>query len=854
MDVFRRTCRMVGFLAMLLVLTITPAFAQDTLYEGFQSPPTQSRPFAGWCWDGSAVARGDILRELGIIRTAGFGGIEINPIAIPVQVVRLDKIALQGPDTFTGNIKDMTTPPATRLRPEDDTIAAPETVPGAELMFLRLVPRNVSNVSQCIDLTDSIEPNGAVTIDVPMGRYTLYVGSRQKNFPGAIHATGGVDGLDDAIVDYFDKASVEEYLNRISSALGLAVDGKPGTQPVTISCDGIELSGANWTAELPAEFKKRRGYDLDPYLHFVIDKDLPEANHKFLDSIRRARYDFSRTMAELFHERFITTFDKWCDDNGIQGRCRTYGQGRPMVMPAGEQPVGCQTLSDSPGPFFATCATLESIKQACDMSFLSGMNHFVLHDFINYSPPEAPSPDWIRCGTCLSEHNPLRQYFRYWTDYNARISHVLQQSRPVVEVAILSPTADAWSDHGPEPNPFIQQPDYQPRLRQAVQQNGASADYISETALQNATFDGGKLRSGSAQYDILLLAEVKSTQPRTARAILDFAKNGGRIVFIGQTPHRSCTMTNARQDDLAVRDTIQKALYTSTTSPNVGTAQAPTVDNLMAWTGALLDRFSVPRAVRIAEPDEKLFQIHHRLDQKEIYFFGNIHRDRAVTFKADFPTGDKIPRRWDPETGNSYVMPHGDKSNELQIVLAPLESLLLVFAPAQTGQPTTSSAPAYAPVVIDPNTFVRIDTGWELVLDPVDGRAFSRKIEKLIDLSKSDDPIFNTFGGTITYHTQFSIDDPSYHMLSLGRVHGLSHLRLNGRDLGIRWYGDHIYNTGGILQKGTNSLEIEVPVVLTNYCRSLRDNPATRGRRTERQYNESIGLLGPVRLHKTDQQ
>jgi hypothetical protein len=83
-------------------------------------------------------------------------------------------------------------------------------------------------------------------------------------------------------------------------------------------CDSMELEGSNWTYDFAEEFKKRRGYDLLPYLPFtmfkvgrlgaVVDENYGvKKTPEFEEIIRRVRFDFEYTKAELLYERFTKT-------------------------------------------------------------------------------------------------------------------------------------------------------------------------------------------------------------------------------------------------------------------------------------------------------------------------------------------------------------------------------------------------------------------------------------------------------------------------------------------------------------------------------------------------------------------
>jgi hypothetical protein len=56
---------------------------EDKLYFLFQQPPGTAKPFVRWWWNGDKLSPKEILRELDVMKEAGIGGVEINPIAFP---------------------------------------------------------------------------------------------------------------------------------------------------------------------------------------------------------------------------------------------------------------------------------------------------------------------------------------------------------------------------------------------------------------------------------------------------------------------------------------------------------------------------------------------------------------------------------------------------------------------------------------------------------------------------------------------------------------------------------------------------------------------------------------------------
>ena len=57
--------------------------AESELFHTFSEPEMKYRPQVRWWWNGDKVTAHEILRELDVMKAAGIGGVEINPIAFP---------------------------------------------------------------------------------------------------------------------------------------------------------------------------------------------------------------------------------------------------------------------------------------------------------------------------------------------------------------------------------------------------------------------------------------------------------------------------------------------------------------------------------------------------------------------------------------------------------------------------------------------------------------------------------------------------------------------------------------------------------------------------------------------------
>ena len=74
---------------------------------------------------------------------------------------------------------------------------------------------------------------------------------------------------------------------------------------------------------------------------------------------------------------------------------------------------------------------------------------------------------------------------------------------------------------------------------------------------------------------------------------------------------------------------------------------------------------------------------------------------------------------------------------------------------------------------------------------------------------------------------------------------------VNGKSLGIQWYGRRIYPVKDAIQNGNNTIEIKVITSMGNYIKSLKDNPVAQYWTNEKRKDQpiqSMGLIGPVTL------
>ena len=893
MSLIPRLSSLVFFLFLAL-----PVFAQQDVEDRY-------RPWVRWWWNGDKVDTVELKRELVLLHEAGIGGVEINPIEFPAK--RCDSLGIaslpwlsdawldalectlrearrlgMGCDLLVGSgwpfgmetlpmeqrAQVMLTLAIPLEKLPGDTILTPQaifdavdpkvTVPNPdrqfELVALYLTPDTLSDLSQVTPLPLSALDSGVVVnricqvtghrSQVTNSSGYLYALVRCQSFASVINGAPGASG---PILDHMNRDAVEHFLNYMSSRL----EGRLGPMSKWLRAyfvDSMELEGCNWTTDFADEFLHRRGYDLMPWLPFIMFQvgrlgDVVSYDYGatqtpvFKRQVQQVRHDFELTKAELLDERYTQTFLAWCRRQGVQSRAQAYGRGffplesslgydipegeswttnylrhrvghemgdedyrrgRAYTMInkyvasaahlAGKRIVSAEEMTNT---YMLFNTSLELLKLGSDMSAFSGVTHSVWHGF-NYNPPAAGFPGWVQYGSYLNEKNTWWPYFHLLNEYRARMSRMLQQAELQADIAILLPIDDLWAEYGVQTEPF---PNY-PRgskyhipqlLWEAIHKCGGNCDLIT---------------------------------PRTK----------------GMKSYNAC---------LSITDTAILLEYQG----NNHLLALPDSNRYLEWYAAVQERYGLPHAVSIDTPDRFLLQNHYRTDEgRDMYLFVNAHIDTAITATLTFP--DTV---WHHHCAWLYDCNSGQRrrlslwQGRGELCLGSAESTLIIFEPERrearderreflTRQPSLDSLVS------------RLT--WQVSLHHArEGWTRDTVMEQLRDLRETS---FATFAGTAIYRTTLRLDEEmcdTVLILDLGRVAGVCELSVNGQHLGTAWYGQRAFRVGQWLHAGDNTFEIKVTTLLNNYTRTLTDDPVIQHFVIRRSIPSSpAGLIGPVTL------
>ena len=611
-------------------VSLSPARTQgqapstSTLRKDFLAPAPEARPMVRWWWFGPAVVKPEILRELQQMKNDGIGGAElafVYPEVLDDPAKDLKNLTFLSPEMLDavkyaqiegrklGLRIDITLcsgwpygGPATTLAeaatslhtlevavPSGATsVTAPSLKEGEIFLAADLVtgtptPPRGRGAAAAAASAPTWDATTAKPFTPTSGSNTIAADSapRVALFFVQSHTRQAVKraavGAEGYVLDPFSKQAIATHLKAVGEPLLSAFNGAP---PYAIFSDSLEAYGSDWTPALPAEFKKRRGYDLMAHLPELVAGGSPAAEN--------IRHDYGVTLTELVNENYLTQINDWAIAHHTRFRSQTYGE--PAVSFSSQNLVG---LAEGEGPQWRAWSTLRwatsanhvfghnvtsgetftwlhspvfratplDMKAEADIDFIMGENQLIFHGW-PYSAPagEVPEPGWsLYAAASFNEHNPWHPVMSDVDRYIARISGLLRQGQPANQVAILLPTDDAWASFAPIHTTMTGalQPRVSP-LMGPILSAGYNIDYIDAEAIDKVGF---------GTHQIVVLPPTDRIPVETAKKLAAWAKSGGKVIAVGKLP----TLTPDGKP-LGV-DTSEIALVPDTVSLAKGPAQ-----------------------------------------------------------------------------------------------------------------------------------------------------------------------------------------------------------------------------------------------------------------------------------------
>jgi len=641
----------------------------------------------------------------------------------------------------------------------------------------------------------------------------------------------------------FSRGAIKAYIDRFDNALK-GLDILPRAQ----YHDSFEYQ-CNWSVEMPGEFAKRRGYDLNDHIQTLFDKDEDK------DRTSRVKYDYRLTAAEM-HREYIETWAAWAKSRGMLTRNQAHGSpanlldvyaaadipetemfGSPKFPIPGfrhderftrepdSDPRVCRMSSSAahvahqPGKQLVTSetgswmrehwhGTLGQMKLEVDLFFLAGINHIIYHGSC-YSAKDAPWPGWFfYASTKMDWRNSIWRDVPFLNDYIARCQSVLQAGQPANDVLVYWPIHDMWMD----PEGLLQRLTVHHRqwmndyrigdIANLLDGKGYAFDFVSDRMLDDIRVRNGRLRAPGGTYKAVLVPRCTYMPAATLKRLGDLADQGVKVIFEDALPTDVPGYGGLakRQESFAAAKKNSGKIVIAEDVP-------------VALSDAGVNRETLA--------DHGLRYIRRRTEGSHWYFVAN-HTANDFNGWLDLAVPFTSATLHDPMTGDSYSLPTqgNKKKRRLYIDIAAGESFVI-----QATQSRTKAKP-YRPIKTAGNSFV-LEGKWNVEFiegGPELPDAYST--DSLSCWTNAPDERAKAFAGTARYSLTFDLPhnaDADDYMLDLGDVRESARVRINGKQAAVLFALPMRARVGQYLKKGANTIEIEVTNLSANRIRDLEN-------------------------------
>ena len=382
-------------------------------------------------------------------------------------------------------------------------------------------------------------------------------------------------------INYFDRRGVEALKKYLET--NVLNDDELNTLimngDVQIFMDSLEYSSGagitNWTENFEAEFLRRKGYDIIPYLFLAAnapDTSIwswnDNADLKGIYSLtdsgmsKRILDDIFDVQTKLYMEEFISPFCDWLHTRGMTLRAQiSYGKNLEISEPiavvdrpeaedrnqknqvdmyrlwSGGAHLQNKVLSAETGGLDNSnySYTLQRHLQEAYLLYSAGFSRIVWHIWAARFGPEPVWPGYeggnhmdvfYKFGT----REPSYQDYKIMNDHLGRVQTLLREGRPGIDIGMPYIKYGQHMVHGNEKDWLhTHQTMFFPST--VLQDSGYTYDYFSPELLVNASFDPVSGTLEPAGYKALVLWH-RDMSVSGAEKILDLAGKGLPVIIV----------------------------------------------------------------------------------------------------------------------------------------------------------------------------------------------------------------------------------------------------------------------------------------------------------------------------------
>jgi hypothetical protein len=545
--------------------------------------------------------------------------------------------------------------------------------------------------AQVIDLTARVKA-GRLAWDAPPGAWIVLRIGHTPTGKENVAASAAGRGLE---IDKFVAAATDFHFDHVIKRV-LADAAAAGTKgPATLAIDSYEAGMQNWTADFPAEFRRRAGYDLWPYAPALFGRIVGDAG-----VAERFLFDFRRVQADLVAENYYGRMGELARRHGLRYYVEGYGSGNfdelrvsglpdvpmtefwtrtpwtpnrsvKMVTSAahvyGKPVVAAESFTGEA----QTSRWLEypySLKALGDEMFAHGMNLMVFHTSAHQPHPDAaPGLTLGPYGFAFARTNTWFAQAGAWIDYLKKTQFLLQQGTYAADVLYFT------GERAPDPS----------SMALPVLPAGYNYDLVNTDVLLRrvSVRDGTYVLPEGGRYRLLVLPpELKAVRPELMRKFAEFVAAGGTI--LGPEPLFSPTLAGYPASETEMLRLADELWAPGRKGPG-RVIPGGSIAEALGVLGVAPDF-----TFAAADADVALSWEHRRLPEGDLFFLGNrqrLPREILASFRG---MAGRQPEIWRPESGTRLRAPFFRTEQDRLLVplqFDPAESLFVLFRRPAAG-------------------------------------------------------------------------------------------------------------------------------------------------------------------------
>jgi len=528
-----------------------------------------------------------------------------------------------------------------------------------------------------------------------------------------------VDVMNPEAVRKFIELYYEEFYRRYGKYFG-------NTMPATFADHEGSYGGKlAWTPHLFETFRRRKGYDLEPFLP-ALHLDIGSRSEK-------VRCDYLDVASELYSNSFFKQVNDWCRAHNLEYSGHVWEetlffgpayQGDFFRILRSLTNPGCDSLAEwgrqsawlkevsSVADFEGrrvicenqgvqgqdSYLSLESMRRVSNSLGAWNVAEFVPHAFdydlnrINFPP------DWFRS-------QPFLPHFRAYADQMRRISFMNCDSHHVADILLYYPQVSIWGQSTPAfrtdlPNEIMANSTWS---EDAVNTNSTYAQLklrLSETLhdykiaddsyLNESRVQEGVLLISSSRFRILLLPPMSTIRRSSVERFAEFYRSGGTVIAMDRL---ATTSVESGRDDPALKALWDSLFDTEPTlapwslRSNAKNGRAYFVDSTIERVVALLAQITDHDVEVVCGPIEHLSILHKKKEGIDFYWVVNDSPETRTNLLRFRATGQ--PERWDAVTGKREAIFYQTSGSGtlVRLRLDPWDASYIVFDQQGPAQP-----------------------------------------------------------------------------------------------------------------------------------------------------------------------